>query len=490
MISGLSSRSRRPRLRFFHYSCLCGGAVLLSLISGCGGGSSATSNMTGNTTVVVLASSTANDQVSRISLQLSGLTLTTKDGETVTVFSTPQNVEFTHLNGTPEPLVVASVPQGTYTAASVVAATGNNNATCVAQNTAAKETDFNSAINFSTGATVNLPAPITVTGTTMALVLDLQVAKASPFDCTYLAGSNSMTAAFNLTPMKLAALPTNSTNGKATGLRGVINTVTGNGASLGVTATDGPSWQISTGASTVYQGITGASQLASGLPVDVDVTIQQDGSLLATRIAAFDTSTNALSILSGPLVEVNSSVPAILTLNVESQGSLFAGFAPGPFNFNFSKTVFQTSGQLTNIQSLPFTAAFSASNMVPGQNVFFTTHATTIVGGPTYIPATTMTLLPQSIDGIVSAVSTSGNFTTYTVKLAPYNVFPDFAVQPGEANLLTDPSTVVVYVDSNTQLLDSGSIAAGSVLRFNGLIFNDNGVLRMDCAQVSDGVPQ
>jgi hypothetical protein len=30
----------------------------------------------------------------------------------------------------------------------------------------------------------------------------------------------------------------------------------------------------------------------------------------------------------------------------------------------------------------------------------------------------------------------------------------------------------------------------GSVVRFNGLLFNDNGTLRMDVAQVNDGVPQ
>ena len=40
----------------------------------------------------------------------------------------------------------------------------------------------------------------------------------------------------------------------------------------------------------------------------------------------------------------------------------------------------------------------------------------------------------------------------------------------------------------NTQLLNSGAIGVGSVMRFNGLVFNDNGTLRMDCAQVNDGV--
>jgi hypothetical protein len=49
---------------------------------------------------------------------------------------------------------------------------------------------------------------------------------------------------------------------------------------------------------------------------------------------------------------------------------------------------------------------------------------------------------------------------------------------------------VVVYVDSNTQSLNTSPIAAGSLLRFHGLLFNDNGTFRMDCAQVNDGVTE
>jgi hypothetical protein len=49
---------------------------------------------------------------------------------------------------------------------------------------------------------------------------------------------------------------------------------------------------------------------------------------------------------------------------------------------------------------------------------------------------------------------------------------------------------VVVYTDSNTQMLNSNALAAGSVMRFNGLVFNDNGTLRMDCGQLNDGVAE
>jgi hypothetical protein len=117
-------------------------------------------------------------------------------------------------------------------------------------------------------------------------------------------------------------------------------------------------------------------------------------------------------------------------------------------------------------------------------------HALNIESGPTYVPASTITLLPQTINGTVSDISTSGSFTTYTVTLAPYDLFPNLAVQAKQTTLLTNPNTVVVYVDSTTQLLNTTPVAVGTVLRFYGLVFNDNGTLRMDCAQINDGVAE
>jgi hypothetical protein len=99
-----------------------------------------------------------------------------------------------------------------------------------------------------------------------------------------------------------------------------------------------------------------------------------------------------------------------------------------------------------------------------------------------------MTLMPQTIDATVTASSQNGNFTDYTVTLAPYDLFPMLAVQPEQTNVENNPSQVEVYVDGTTQMLNSQALAAGSTLRFYGLVFNDNGTLRMDCAQVSDGV--
>lgn len=489
MISALLRRTYRTAFQSFKVVCLCGIALAAILISGCGGGNGPGPTSSGNTSVVVLVSSTANDQISHLYLTLTSLTLTSQSGKTVTVFSTPQNAEVMHLNGTAEPLATVMIPQDVYTSATAAfdVAQPTNAPLCVGLNAAANQDTFNRQIQLSLNSTVSVPSPITVTGTAMGLALDLAVSPVQPFDCTLTSGTNSVAAALTLTPVTIAASPTNSTNGKATGLLGLINTVTANGASFSVAGADGPTWQVNTGSNTVFQGIAGASALAAGLPVDMDVAIQTDGSLLATRVAVDDPNPSNLTISSGPLVQMPASVPTVLAVGVEGRGLISTGVIE---LFSFAGTTFQISGQLTNLQSLPFAASFNASNLVPGQNVLFSTHALSVQGGPTYAPATTATLVPQTINGTVSSVSTSGGFTTYTVTLAPYDLFPDFAVQPGQNTLLSNPNTVIVYADSNTQLLNSKPIAAGSVIRFNGLVFNNKGTLSMDCSQISDGVAE
>jgi hypothetical protein len=143
---------------------------------------------------------------------------------------------------------------------------------------------------------------------------------------------------------------------------------------------------------------------------------------------------------------------------------------------------------LSNLSSLPFSATFTGSNLVAGQEIYVSTHAAKFPDAPDLVTATTVTLVPQTINGTVTAVSSAGSFSTYTVALASYDIFTALAKQPGQTTLLANPGSIVVYVDGNTQTLNTAPLAVGSLLRFNGLVFNDNGTLRMDCAEVSDGV--
>jgi hypothetical protein len=401
-----------------------------------------------------------------------------------------------HVNGTAEPLATVSVPQGVYTAAT--ATLGGTTFAC--------ESNPNTGVYggsvviyslygpISTIPVVNVAAPITIKGSAMALSLDLLVSESVQFDtCPSIGSTYSFTPTFNLTPVTLSPQPTNVTNGKLTGLAGLIASVDSAGGGFTVMVADGPVWSVNVSGSTAFEGVGGASSLTAGMPVNMDVEIQQDGSFLATRVEVDDTNTTNLTVTTGPLEFVTASEPVAYHWGQLEQGYLYNGgsvLGSEYFSYYSSIAVFQTSSQPANLQSLPFSASFAEGNMVPGQNISVTTHTLSDQGGPLYDPATTVTLLPQTIDGTVSAVSSEGGFTVYTVALAAYDLFPDLAVQTGQTTLLTNPGTVVVYTDANTQMLNSEAIGLGSIMRFNGLVFNDNGTLRLDCAQVNDGVPE
>jgi hypothetical protein len=137
----------------------------------------------GNTNVTVLLSSTANDQLSEFDVSLASLSLTNKAGNTINLFQTtqsqtPHNVEYIHVNGGIEPLLTVSVPQGVYTAAT--ASIGNATFTCETIDASSGNIDISTFAYGQTPSnqvTVNLPAPVTITGTAMGLSLNMLVFK-------------------------------------------------------------------------------------------------------------------------------------------------------------------------------------------------------------------------------------------------------------------------------------------------------------------------
>jgi len=473
--------------------------VAVLVATGCGTGGSTKSKFSGNTAVVILASSTANAQLFQFSVTLQSLTLTSQSGQTVSLLASPASDDFMHLNGHVEPLATVSVPQGIYTSAAATVTEAFP--ACAGQSAGTLFVDEAlGGVNGPTAATIASTQPITVTGSAMGLVLDLQVSQTARFSgacSSSLTNSVPITPTFNLTPISISTQPTNSANGKVSGVEGIISSISADGNSFTVGAlpsmnegTVAPIWQVSMSGGTVFQGVGSSAGLTAGMPVDMDFVIRPDGSLLSTRVAVYDTNTTNLSVAFGPPLSIYASggyqavYPVMNALEVEQIGNLssLTGLYGGLLN-----ATSQISGQLTNLQSLPFVPTFNSSNMVDGQNVLFSTHAASATFGES---VTTLTLLPQTINGTVSAISNEGNFTTYTVTLASYDLFPNLAVQPGQTTLLTNPNTVVVYADSNTQTLNSGAISVGGVFRFYGLVFNDNGTLRMDCAQVNDGVTE
>lgn len=447
--------------------------------------------------MTVLISSTANDQLTQFDLALDSVTLVSSEGKSVSLFSLPQNAEFIHVNGKLEPLITVSIPRGTYTSAQLEV--GSGDFACEALDSSGSVFSSQTGVQQvpESGVTVNLTNPITVGGAATAIVLDLQVSQSASWGgCS----TSSGTQPFSITPTVVISQMGNSDEFAGgvtmTGLLGLVSSVDASRTHFEVTSANiplwesdpsGPSWQIYSNNATSYQGITGLSQLVAGMPVDVDAVLQADGSLLATRIAVYDTNIENITISNGPLLSLSASEPVLKAFNMYAEGLLSGGLGGAPFSYGNANFQISDTG---NLQSLPFNASFTATNMVAGQNVLISTHALSLEPNPVYMPAATVTLLPQTINGTVSAISSQSGFTTYTVTLAPYDLFPQFAVQPDQTTVLTNPNTVVVYADSKTQMLNTQSIAVGNVVRFYGLIFNDSGTLRMDCAQVNDGVPE
>jgi hypothetical protein len=466
-------------------------AVTLSgaFATGCGSGSSnSTPPLSGNTSVTVLFSSTANSQLSEFNIGFNTITLTSQSGKIVTLFNGVQNQEFVHLNGGVETLATVSIPQDMYTSATETV--GDPLFVCVSLDpSGGLDTSTFEVIGDLAPITQTFATPITVTGTSMGLLWNLQVTQSASYSNCEGGGTFSITPTFNVAPLAILSAPTNVENGKENDINGQITSVNESGNGFTLITTGGSVLAVNTNASTVFQGIAGLSALVPEMAVDMDAAIQSDGSLLATRVAVEDADTTTVSVLRGPLMFVAGSLPVGTTLGRQEQGYLFTTEEIlGGFPFSFGDATFQISGQLTNLQNLPFVPSFNSANMFDGQNVYITSHATAISGGPTYLPATTVTLMPQTINGTISAISSDGGFTTYTVALPSYDLISALAVQAGQPTVLIDPGDVIVYVDSNTEMLNMQPLAVGNVLRFNGMLFNDNGTARMDCAQVNDGV--
>ena len=329
--------------------------------------------------------------------------------------------EFVHLNGAFAPLVSATIPQDTYSSATVTVASCQFANVSVAPSGSLLTTYFSQGLcSQGTGlTTVDLPLPIVISGTSAVLSLNLQVAQSYTLTATQ--GINGPTKSYTispvfiLSPLSISAQPASGfvteLDLRFASLRAVSN-------SFVATTPNGSSLSLATNAATIYQGVPGLSSITMGMLVDLDAAIQADGSLLATRVQVNDPA--ALAEFVGPWTfttasqDVRYSAERLLSCpdivvcdsSVQSNGT----------------AVFSVSGELSNLQNVPFTPSFTSSNAVLGQN--FSSYS---LGArrPQGVPiATTITLRPQTINGTVTNISSSNGFSIYTVSLAAYDLFP------------------------------------------------------------------
>ena len=58
------------------------------------------------------------------------------------------------------------------------------------------------------------------------------------------------------------------------------------GSNCAPPAANAPVWRVVSNSGTAFEGVTGTSQLAAGMGVDMDAALQLDGSLLAALLLA------------------------------------------------------------------------------------------------------------------------------------------------------------------------------------------------------------
>jgi hypothetical protein len=475
-------------------------SALAFLATGCGSGSSSsttTSPIPGESTkVAIQLSSTANDEFIHFNMTINQISLTNKAGVTTTIFSTATDVDFIPTNGDAAPFVTVSVPQDVYTSAAVAVSSPRfSNVSMDSKGSIYLNTD---AYGYTpTPPVVNLAAPITVSGSTMGLMLNLQAAQSG----SYTGLEPNQTAytinpTFDLTAFSIPAQATTPLNGKCSRIAAQVTAIDTAAGSMTVTLAGHPltgdrTLSVALNSATVFQGIASASKLAVGSLIDMDIALQPDTSYAATRVEADAPATTNLTM--GQLIDVDPSFSYISTTATEQQGSILSAQPVGmgfPYVYAGS-TTFQTSPQFSDLSALPFHANFSAATLAAGQQVSVGSLSIAMTGGIWTLPSS-VTLVPQTIDAVVQAVSTSGDYTVYTVQLAPYDLIVQMNSPAGAAvtTLLPNAETVYVYLDSSATKLNSTPLGAGSTFRFDGLLFNDSGVLRMICNRVNDGVPQ
>jgi hypothetical protein len=484
---------------FFAVIALCAAAL-----AGCNSGApppgdgSNPADPSGDSTVTVIATSTANDQLFAYGATITSIVLTNKTGTPVSLYTSPSagsppvfGMEWMHLNGAAEPFTTATIPNGTYTSAAITISGCYFTQVTAAQGMTTSTEAEGTCSEGAAAATVNLAAPIVITGNATALLLDLQVSSswtiASP-GMTSTQTVYTIDPTFTLSTIALSAQPSNLNNGLISGLHAEITSVDLTKNTIDIQMSAGAMATLHANMSTVYQGaIAQLSDVTTNLEANLDVAIQEDGSLLATRVEVDDASEPYVDTQYGTFLNTSTQVTAgVVTDPIGCPDNAFFN-CDGLYQF-LPQTHYDVSLEFANVAQLPFTATFNAATYTPGQ---YTSAIVTNGGGTQNLPvAKTIMLEPQTLNGVVQSVTNQNGFAVYTVSLAPYDVF----VAPNAYNPaptpLTSPQTVTVYADTSTQFLHAAMIETGDTLRFRGVVFNDGGTLRMDCDAVLDGVTE
>lgn len=460
-------------------------SIAAALLSACGGGGGDSVPTPVNpqpagasTAVQINLGDAPADRLLAVGMTVQSVTLTKTSGGPVPVLSAPRQVELMHLMGTVAPLALASVPQGTYSGATMTfseakvthvdAVTGQ-----IAQRTAAGPMT----------AHVAFSPPLSVGTTPTVINFDMDMAATVAIDAN---GNVAVTPMLRAHSNPAVAGSRHPEDGGVHGLIGMVGGVQGNGFNLATTQglTGIP---MTTHSGTHFSGVAGTHMMIGNMLVAVDGKPQADGSWLASHVESRMGAGGSMA--AGVITGVSGSPPTQLTLVMHDgagNGMQVADLA-GTTTVNVAAgTTYSIDADDIDLSGLPFTPRFDRGALSKGQRIrawsgSAMTHDGHGMGGGMQgggtVAATTIELQPQGLRGTVSAYASSGAPATFTLTLPADSAFAR----------LTGAKTVTVHQQANTQLRGLTSITNGSIVLVRGMLFLDGGAFRLVAGRIVAG---
>lgn len=446
-------------------------ALLLSgamaMLAGCGGSYSSapkpsTLSPASSQTVVVGITDGPGDRIVAFTVTINSIDLISSTGTKVSLVSTPTTVEVSHLAGTTFPLGHATIPQGTYTQATI--SISNPSITFI--DPATGQTVKKNLPISSLTATVNIQPPLVVGSTVMAVNFDLNLFGSVSIDAS---GNVTFTPQFGEEHHEIPDNGQDPFDGELDHAVGTVQSVSGSTFTALFAGSQKLTFTTNTG--TQFEGVSGIGGLSAGMLVVVEAKTQSDGTLLATEVkVVMANMLNEAQELDGIVTTVTGTPATQLQLVVQGEeGPMMSSSSVGQTaNVAIAgSTAFRIDGGDVDLHNLPFTPAFGSSSVHAGQRV--EAHSSSGSGGT--LNAAEVDLEQQAVRGTVSAL----NGSTFVLTLA----------SDSSLTAIAHVTSVTVFKQPGTEV-DGVTLANGATVVVRGLMFFDNGTFKLVANHIGD----
>jgi Domain of unknown function (DUF5666)/Domain of unknown function (DUF4382) len=455
-------------------------SLVLALI-GCGGGGSnsmappaptPSQPQSSSSTVGVSIGDAPADWIMAFGMTINSITMTSSGGQTVNLLSSPTTMEMTQLMGTLRLLSIPSLPQGTYTQATI---------TLSAMSLGYMDPNTHQYIEKTVAGpvsgTMSFNPGLVVGNQTSIFGFDMDMADSVSIDGS---GTVTITPHFSGSMNPVSTGSHNPWDGWMQHMVGSVASTSGSQFTMNMMM-GLQNVTFTTDSNTQFNGMGGMGMMGQGMIVDVDATLQPDGSLLAQRIASLQGNSGGM-MGSGILRGITGNPPSQVMMSADDGigGGMMMSAIANSIAVNLSGSTpcsFDRDG--VDLTNLPFTPALDCSTMALGQNIQVMSGSSMMGGGMGggmmgggpfgTINASQIMLEQQALRGTVSNYAVNGSQASFTLSLSPDSAFA----------LLTGTTSVSVYQQAGTQMHGTSAVANGQELECRGLMFYDSGTYRL-----------